>query len=73
MKYFVFVLWEINIVIIQGANIYHVTDFVCIMCTIVEWVHKKYFQMNIETSFNKTLLRCFSPAFNITKIYILLV
>ena len=35
-----FLLWEINIGLIQGANLYCVTDFVCIMCTEVNWVHK---------------------------------
>ena len=44
IEYFVFFLWEINLFIIQGASLYYVTDFVCIMCTIVNWVHTNIFK-----------------------------
>ena len=39
-----FFLWKINLGIIQGANLFHVTDFVFIMCTLVNWVHKNIFK-----------------------------
>ena len=37
-------LWEIKLGIIQGANLYYVTDFVCIMCKIVNWGHTNIFK-----------------------------
>ena len=40
----IFFLWEINVGIIQGANLYYVTDCACIMCRIVNWVHKNIFK-----------------------------
>ena len=38
----IFFLWDINLGIIQGANLYYVTGFVCIMGTIVNRVHKVF-------------------------------
>ena len=32
-------LWENNLGIIQEANLYYVTDFVSMICTVVNWVH----------------------------------
>ena len=32
-----------------GANLYYVTDFVCIICTIVNWVYKTFSNDRLES------------------------